>query len=73
MGKSFVELKSSMDDIREEKDAAIKKAAKEIARNMSASVAKDSAKGSADIDKLLQGFSDGDKYLIMKFAFIFMC
>jgi len=71
MAKSFIELKSSLDDIREEKDAAIKKAAKEIARHLSGSG--NPNEKSQTIDKLLNGFSDADKYQIMKYAFITMC
>lgn len=70
-GKSFVQLKSTLDDIREEKDASMKKAAKEIARNLSG--AGSEGEKSATIDKLLNGFSDHDKFIIMKYAFIYMC
>ena len=71
MAKSFIQLKSSLDDILEEKEAARRKAAKEIARNLSGSGSANEK--STAIDKLLSGYSDSDKYIIMKFAFIEMC
>jgi len=71
MAKSFVQLKSSLDDIREEKDASIKKAGKEIAKHLSGPGSE--GEKSATIDKLLAGFTDADKFLIMKYAFIYMC
>ena len=70
-GKSFIQMKSALDDILEEKEAAMKKAAKEIARNLSGSGSANEK--STTIDKLLSGYSDSDKYIIMKYAFIEMC
>lgn len=69
--QSFIELKSTMDDIIETKDAALKKAGLAVARSYSGSG--DMATKSANIDKLLEGFSDADKFIIMKFAFLAMC
>lgn len=71
MAKSFIQVKSSLDDIREEKDAALKKAGKEIAKFLSG--AGSEGEKSATIDKLLIGFSDADKFVIMKYAFLGMC
>lgn len=71
MAKSFIQMKSALDDIREEKDASMRKAAKEIARNLSGSGNKNEK--STTIDKLLEGYSDSDKFIIMKYAFLEMC
>lgn len=71
MAKSFVQIKSQLDDIREEKDSSLRKAAKEIARNLSGPG--NTNEKNTTIDKLLVGFSDADKYIIMKYAFISMC
>ena len=72
MAKSFVQLRSAIDGIMEEKDAAIKKAAKEIAVNISAAGGSKESKVET-IDNLLKGWSDADKYQIMKYAFAYMC
>lgn len=71
MAKSFIQMKSALDDIREEKDAAMRKAAQQIARNLSGAGSKNEK--STTIDKLLDGFSDSDKFIIMKYAFLEMC
>lgn len=71
MSKSFIQIKSSLDDIREAKDASIKKAGREIAKHLSGPGSE--GEKSATIDKLLVGFSDTDKFMIMKYAFIYMC
>ena len=52
-------------------DAALKKAGKEIAKFLSG--AGSEGEKSATIDKLLIGFSDADKFVIMKYAFLGMC
>lgn len=67
--KTFTILASTLDDINVEKDAAMKKAAKEIAVYYAGSRA-DTTVASGDIDKLLKNFSDADKFLIMKYAFL---
>jgi len=69
-GKSFVQMKATFDDIREVKDAQLQKAGKEMARMLSTST---NMNETLDIiDKLLKGFSDSDKYVIMKYAFVAM-
>lgn len=73
MGKSFIELKATMDDINEEKEAAYKKAGKLIATNLAGPAARDPKKASVDIENLLKDFNDAEKYRVMKYAFLAMC
>ena len=73
MEKSFIELKSRMDDINEEKEAAYKKAGTLIAQNFASTGAKNPGKASTDIENLLKGFNDAERYKIMKYAFLAMC
>jgi len=67
--KSFVQMKGQLDDILEEKNNALKKAALEIAKMYAGN---SSGSASEEIDKLLSQFSDHDKYYIMKYAFLRM-
>lgn len=72
MAKSFVQLRSALDGIMEEKEAAIQKAAREIAVNLSAASGSKESKAET-IENLLKGWSDADKFQIMKYAFVHMC
>ena len=67
-GKSFIALKSTLDGVIESKDAAFKKAGKDIAIALS----REGGNQSDTIDKLLKDLSDHDKFLIMKYAFMAM-
>ena len=72
MSKSFVQLRSALDGIMEEKEAAIQKAAREIAVNLSTTSGSKESKAET-IENLLKGWSDVDKFQIMKYAFVHMC
>lgn len=72
MSKSFVQLRSALDGIMEEKETAIQKAAREIAVNLSATSGSKESKAET-IENLLKGWSDADKFQIMKYAFVHMC
>ena len=67
MAESFVALKSEMDGVMEEKNMALKKAGETLAVNLSSGKYKNKTEM---IDKLLDGFSDSEKYIIMKYAFL---
>lgn len=70
MAKSFIEMKSALDDFNEERLASLKKAGDLLARNLSGQPVTNI---SSKIDDLLKNYSDADKYTIMKFAFMKLC
>lgn len=74
MAISFIQAKSTADDIIIERNANLNKMADVVAKYMASRVSKQPSSTSiGEIDKLLVGFSTEEKYEIMKLAFVKVC
>lgn len=70
----FIEAKSVIDDVLVKRQSEIDQVAKIITQTMVARANKESNKNivKKEIDNLLDGFSDAEKYEIMKSVFLMM-
>ena len=74
MAISFIQAKSTADDIIIERESNLNKMADVIAKYMASKVSRQPSNASiTEIDKLLSGFSSEEKYEIMKLAFVKVC
>lgn len=71
MSNQFMNARTAIEDILAEKEALLKKAGDQVAKvaiNLNTRSVTDMNAISNDINKLLNGFTDAEKVMIMRFA-----